>query len=137
MRELVQHLAEVYSIFRKYTMVSKFSFDAVVVFSCIFKVFSLAIAGNYPEAYVVVLEGSTVGVRHCLRESNSLGRTKVAVIMLFSPSVSRMHVEIYAFEGDYWICDLGTTNSMIVNGVCLGQVLYKFSHGDEIVFGDV
>jgi Ca-activated chloride channel family protein len=129
--------AEAYSTFRKHTMVSKRSLDAAAVPSRTSKAFGLATAGNYPEAYVVVLEGPTAGARHRLRESNPLGRTKAAAIMLPSPSVSRMHAEIYALEGDYWICDLGTTNSTIVNGARLGQAPHKLAHGDEIALGDV
>lgn len=129
--------AEAYSTFRKHTMVSKLSFDAASVLSRTSKAFHTATAGNFPEAYVVVLEGPSAGARHRLRESNPLGRTKAAAIVLPSPSVSRMHAEIYALEGDYWICDLGTTNSTVVNGKRLGQAPHKLEPGDEIALGEV
>jgi hypothetical protein len=96
-----------------------------------------AAAGKYPEAYVRVKGGQDAGKRHRLREECVIGRTASADIPIVSDMVSRRHAEIYALEGEFWACDLGSTNVTKVNGKPLGSVPCKLKEGDVVLVGDV
>ena len=94
-------------------------------------------AGDYPEAFLVVLTGPGAGKRHLLAEECVIGRTASADLPIESDSVSRRHAEIYALEGEFWACDLGSTNVTMVNGKPLGSTPMKLRPGDRLQVGDV
>lgn len=94
-------------------------------------------AGNYPEAYVRVKTGQDAGKLHRLKEECVIGRTASADIAIVSDMVSRRHAEIYALDGEFWACDLGSTNVTKVNGKPLGSTPCKLSEGDVVLVGDV
>jgi hypothetical protein len=94
-------------------------------------------AGFVRAAGLIVLGGAWAGHRFALRESNAIGRTVRSDIVLPSPAVSQRHAEIYAVEGEYWICDLGSTNATAVNGRRLSSEPHRLAHGDVIRVGDV
>jgi hypothetical protein len=89
-------------------------------------------AGDYPEAYLVV-----DGARHRLGTECVIGRTATADVPIASDSVSRRHAEVFALEGDYWLCDLGSTNTTLLNGRPLGARPEKLKDGDELVIGTI
>ncbi|HSO40040.1 MAG TPA: FHA domain-containing protein, partial [Labilithrix sp.] len=94
-------------------------------------------AGKYPEAFLVVMNGQAVGQRHLLKEECVIGRTASADLALGSDGVSRRHAEVYALEGEFWACDLGSTNVTKVNGKPLGSAPVKLRSGDVLLVGDV
>lgn len=94
-------------------------------------------AGNYPEAYIRVKNGPDAGKRHLLREECVIGRTASADVSIISNGVSRRHAEIYALEGEFWACDLGSTNVTMVNGEPLASAPRKLQPGDVVLVGDV
>lgn len=94
-------------------------------------------AGNFPEAYILVRNGSEAGKRHRLREECVIGRTASADLPIMSDAISRRHAEIYALEGDFWACDLGSTNVTEVNGVPLASAPRKLEPGDVLLVGNV
>lgn len=94
-------------------------------------------AGDYPEAYVVVKDGTPAGQRHRLKDECILGRSADAHVPIASDSVSRRHAEIYALEGEYWVCDLGSTNTSLVNGEPLLTAPRKLKNGDVLRIGSI
>jgi Ca-activated chloride channel family protein len=94
-------------------------------------------AGKYPEAYVVVVKGPGAGARHRLREECSIGRSASAEIPIVSDSISRRHATIYALEGEFWLTDLGSTNTTEVDGKRLTAKPAKLAPGAIIRVGDV
>ena len=66
-----------------------------------------------------------------------LDRTASADLPIVSDGVSRRHAEIYALEGEFWACDLGSTNVTKVNGTPLGAAPTKLKAGDVVLVGDV
>lgn len=94
-------------------------------------------AGDYPEAYIVVKNGVAAGKRHRLGEDCVIGRTASADLPIVSDQISRRHAEIYALEGEYWACDLGSTNVTKVNGEPLASAPRKLRAGDIVLVGDV
>jgi Ca-activated chloride channel family protein len=92
-------------------------------------------AGNFPEAYLVELRG--VQARHLLGAQCTLGRTSGADIVIMSDRVSRRHADVYALQGEFWVCDLGSTNTTCVNGQRLASAPHKLAHGDVVEVGGV
>ncbi len=131
---------EAYKMFRKSAMVSKLAMHAPPAASsrgvASSKLLEVA-AGNYPEAFIVVMNGQDVGKRHLLKEECVIGRTASADLPILSDGVSRRHAEIYALEGEFWACDLGSTNVTKVNGIPLGSAPAKLKPGDVLLIGDV
>src|SRR5262249_28473255 len=93
------------------------------------------IAGDCPPAWLVAISGAAG--RHRLREECVIGRTHEADIRVVSPSASRRHAEIFANLGEYWIADLGSTNTTTVNGRPLGRAPHKLVPGDVVRVGAV
>lgn len=131
---------EAYAMFRKSAMGSKLAMHAPPAASsrgvASSKLMEHA-AGKFPEAYVVVKNGAEAGKRHRLREECVIGRTASADVPIVSDMVSRRHAEIYALEGEFWACDLGSTNVTKVNGDPLGSAPRKLKTGDVVLVGDV
>lgn len=94
-------------------------------------------AGFVRPAALLVVSGSWTGRRFTLGDSNAIGRTSRADIVLPSPMVSQRHAEVYAVEGEYWVCDLGSTNATFVNGRRLSSEPHRLASGDVIRVGDV
>jgi Ca-activated chloride channel family protein len=92
-------------------------------------------AGNFPEAYLVEIRGA--GTRHLLGASCVLGRTADADIVILSERVSRRHADVYALQGEFWVCDLGSTNTTCVNGQRLASAPHKLANGDVLELGGV
>ncbi len=131
---------EAYAMFRKSAMASKLAMQAPAAASSRGVASSKLIehaAGKFPEAYVVVKNGAEAGKRHRLREECVIGRTASADVAIVSDMVSRRHAEIYALEGEFWACDLGSTNVTKVNGDALRSAPRKLRTGDVVLVGDV
>ncbi len=94
-------------------------------------------AGDLPPAWLVVLEGASIGERFKLEEELIIGRTADAQISIKSGSISRRQAEVFALEGDFWIADLGSTNSTYVNGKALLRAPQKLQQGDVVQVGTV
>jgi len=93
----------------------------------------LRTSGLFPEAYLVEIQGAAI--RHKLGPQCTIGRTTDADIVIPSNQVSRRHADVYALEGDFWICDLGSTNTTNVNGKHLTQSPHKLQNGDVVELG--
>ncbi len=93
----------------------------------------LRTSGLFPETFLLELRGA--GVRHKLGPQCTIGRTSDADIVIHSERVSRRHADVYALEGDFWICDLGSTNTTNVNGMGLTNAPHKLTHGDVVELG--
>jgi Ca-activated chloride channel family protein len=131
---------EAYAMFRKSAMGSKLAMHAPPAASSRGAASSKLMehtAGHFPEAYIVVKNGAEAGKRHRLREECVIGRTASADVPIVSDMVSRRHAEIYALEGEFWACDLGSTNVTKVNGAPLGSAPRKLKAGDVVLVGDV
>ncbi len=131
---------EAYAMFRKSAIASKLAMHAPPAASSRGAASSKLMehtAGNYPEAYVCVKNGVEAGKRHRLKEECVIGRTASADVAIVSDMVSRRHAEIYALEGEFWACDLGSTNVTKVNGLPLGTAPKKLNPGDVLLVGDV
>lgn len=75
-----------------------------------------AVAGEYPAAHLVQLEGEEVGRIVALRAEQTLGRSREVDILLASDRVSRTHAVVIAQRGRFHILDLGSANGTWVNG---------------------
>ncbi|MBL9026716.1 MAG: FHA domain-containing protein [Myxococcales bacterium] len=130
--------AEAYANFRKHTMNGQPpSLLGRSKGGALSRDFGKRTAGLFQQAAVVVVGGPWAGHRFSLGESNAIGRTPSSDIPLPSPLVSHRHAEIYAVEGEYWICDLGSTNLTSVNGRRVANEPCKLTPGDVIRVGDV
>jgi Ca-activated chloride channel family protein len=129
---------EAYGLFRKSALASKLAMQAPMSSrgAASTKLLELS-AGSYPEAFLVIRNGPGVGVRHRLKEECVIGRTATADLALQSDGVSRRHAEVYALEGEFWACDLGSTNVTRLNGAPLGSAPAKLKPGDVLLVGDV
>lgn len=95
-------------------------------------------AGKYPPAWLVVVRGGGgEGQRHKLGDECVIGRSAHADVCVTSEAVSRRHAEVYALEGEFWACDLGSTNPTFVNGRAITRGAVKLAHGDKLTIGDV
>lgn len=88
------------------------------------------VAGSYPKAHLEEIEGPEVGRRFPLGPRQMVGRTQMAEIHIGDASVSRLHTQIIAQHGQFFIVDLGSTNTTEVNGE-------RVSAPRRIVKGDV
>jgi len=94
------------------------------------------VAGSFPKAFLEVTAGPDAGKRFPLSARQMLGRTKAAEIQISDASVSRLHTQIIAQNGQFLIIDLGSTNTTEVNGerVTAPRRLVK---GDVLQIGQV
>lgn len=95
-----------------------------------------SVAGSFPKAYLEIVGGPDSGKRFDLGARQMLGRTKMAEIQISDASVSRLHTQIIAQNGQFFIVDLGSTNTTEVNGerVSAPRRLMK---GDVLQIGQV
>lgn len=131
---------EAYQVFRKQTLVVRADYQTPSMSSLRVgrSVTSLTRdkpAGPIPKAALVMLDGPTPGARFPVGERCTIGRTSAAEIVVASPSVSRRHADVFALEGEHWVCDLGSTNPTLVNGAPLGAAPHKLAPGDVIQVG--
>ncbi len=130
---------EAYAMYRKSAIGSKLAMNAAPASSrgvASSKLIDVA-AGNYPEAYIVIRNGADAGKRHRLGDDCVIGRTASADLPIASHQISRRHAEIYALEGEFWACDLGSTNVTKVNGEPLASAPRRLKPGDVVLVGDV
>jgi len=68
-----------------------------------------------------------------------IGRTSESDIYLDGcPRISRHHAQISYREGGFYICDLGSTNGTILNGIRLERNIFKeIKHNDTIQIGTI
>lgn len=132
---------EGYSVFKKHTMSVRLDQDGARSVRPMqggqSKHYTLTTTGRMKAAYLVVVAGPVPPGPHKLTDNCAIGRTTGADIILPSPQISRRHADVYALEGEYWICDLGSTNATRVNGRPLSTAPHKLVHGDMVLVGDV
>jgi pSer/pThr/pTyr-binding forkhead associated (FHA) protein len=78
-------------------------------------------------------------ITHLIREGEScfIGRSQHSGLSLDSPSVSRMHGKFCHRDGQYYFCDLGSSNgSVIKGGMAEVNQEYLLQPGDVIRVGD-
>lgn len=133
--------AESYSVFKKHTMSSRLDQDGARSVRPKqgeqSRHYTLTTTGRMKEAYLVVVAGPVAKGAHRLTDNCAIGRTTGADIVLGSPQISRRHADVYALESEYWICDLGSTNTTRVNGKALTTAPHKLAQGDLVTIGDV
>jgi Ca-activated chloride channel family protein len=98
---------------------------------------SLASAGAFPKACLLGLNGPAPGMRYPLGMKNVIGRTTQAAIVILSDRVSRQHADVFAQDGRFWLADLGSTNTTLLNGQPVHHERRLLSHGDVINVGGV
>jgi Ca-activated chloride channel family protein len=96
---------------------------------------SRASAGDFPRAVLVAVGGPFAGQHFLLGARNTIGRTPAASVVLAHERVSRMHAEVFAQDGRFWLADLGSTNATLLNGERLELERIPLSHGDVIAIG--
>jgi Ca-activated chloride channel family protein len=89
--------------------------------------------GDLRDAELVVTSGPVRNAVFRLRADNLLGRTPSADVCLPDGSVSRHHARITAAHGDFWVVDLGSSNTTHLNGRAIRQA--KLTDGDELQLG--
>lgn len=133
--------AESYSVFKKHTMSARLDQDGARSVrprqGGHSRNYTLTTTGRMKEAYLVVIAGPVPPGVHKLTDNCAIGRTAGADIVLASPQISRRHADVYALDSEYWICDLGSTNTTRVNRQPLGTAPHKLAHRDVITVGDV
>lgn len=80
-----------------------------------------------------------LNLTYALREGEScfVGRSQNSGLVLESPSVSRLHAKFLHENGQYYFCDLGSSNGSIVKGeVASANQNYLLQPGDVIRLGD-
>lgn len=63
-----------------------------------------------------------------------IGRSRECDVVLGSGAVSRRHARLLFRDGHWVLCDLGSTNGTMVNGVRIGRC--RLHAGDRVIFGD-
>lgn len=80
-----------------------------------------------------------LNLTYILKEGEScfIGRSQNSGLTLDSPSVSRLHAKFLRQHGQYYFCDLGSSNGSIVKGeVAAANQNYLLQSGDVIRLGD-
>jgi len=133
--------AEQYQTFKMSMAARSISKDSGVASSrtagFVSKRMTMMTAGLFPEAYLVVTGGAANGQRFRLGAQNTIGRTGSADIVVPSGQVSRRHADVFALEGEFWIADLGSTNTTCVNGRPLAAKPHLLKNGDRVRVGEV
>ncbi|MCA9264992.1 MAG: FHA domain-containing protein [Planctomycetales bacterium] len=71
-----------------------------------------------------------------LRLPTIIGRSRTATVKVRNSLVSRQHCEIYAYEGELAVRDLGSSNGTLVNGYVIEEPTI-LEPGDELTIGPV
>lgn len=90
------------------------------------------VAGLVPEAYLLLPDGR----RYRLTDTNTIGRTRSADVVVASDQVSRRHADVFAQDGAFYLRDLGSTNVTRVNDAPIGHAARRLADGDRIQIGD-
>ena len=80
-----------------------------------------------------------LNLTHILREGEScfIGRSQNSSLILDSPSVSRLHARVSYHHGQYYFCDLGSSNgSLVKSEKAIVNQDYLLQPGDVIRLGD-
>lgn len=86
------------------------------------------------EATLVVVRGKGAGDEHALDQPKLvLGRGPGVDVAFDDAEMSRQHVAIEFTGGGFRLCDLGSTNGTLVNGILVRA--RELAHGDRIEFG--
>lgn len=91
----------------------------------------LALAGITHDAVFERADGSVVP----LPLDGMIGRSKTCDIVVASSQVSRQHAHVFALQGDFWVSDMGSANSVYINGRRTPEP-YRLRHGDQVMLGD-
>lgn len=91
----------------------------------------LALAGITRDAVFERSDGSVVP----LPLDGMIGRSKTCEIVVNSSQVSRQHAHVFALHGDFWVSDMGSANSVFINGRRTPEP-YRLNHGDQVLLGD-
>jgi len=86
--------------------------------------------------HLTIISGEASGSRHNLEKAPlTIGRSRECQIQLRDPMVSRRHARVYFASGQYWVEDLGSRNSTLVNGqkIANAQALHS---GDRLEIGE-
>jgi Fe-S-cluster-containing hydrogenase component 2/pSer/pThr/pTyr-binding forkhead associated (FHA) protein/CRP-like cAMP-binding protein len=68
----------------------------------------------------------------------TIGRQSGVSLLLEHSSVSRLHAEITCGNGEYLLCDKGSSNGTYINGSqATRDTAYRLQHNDRVRFGDV
>lgn len=87
------------------------------------------------DAYLIVVEGAKAGkVR--LRLPTMIGRGVDADVKVRNSLISRRHCEVYEFEGELAVRDLGSSNGTFVNAERITQPTF-LGPGDELQVGTI
>jgi Ca-activated chloride channel family protein len=92
-------------------------------------------AGSYPRARLRVVGGPRAGAMIALGARNCIGRMAGVEVLLPDDGVSRRHAEIFAADGAFWVTDLGSTNTTLLNGRPVGSRPSRLATGDVVKVG--
>lgn len=80
-----------------------------------------------------------LNLSHVLRSEGScfIGRSQASGLSLDSPSVSRLHGKFFYQDGQYYFCDLGSSNGSLIQGeMAVANREYLLQPGQVIRLGD-
>jgi pSer/pThr/pTyr-binding forkhead associated (FHA) protein len=80
-----------------------------------------------------------INLTHTIRAEGScfIGRSQASGLSLDSPSVSRLHGKFSHHDGQYYFCDLGSSNGSLIQGeVAIANQEYLLQPGQVIRLGD-
>lgn len=80
-----------------------------------------------------------LNLSHVLRSEGScfIGRSQASGLLLDSPSVSRLHGKFFHQDGQYYFCDLGSSNGSLIQGeMAVANREYLLQPGQVIRLGD-
>ena len=75
------------------------------------------------------------GTVHPLRGDNVIGRSKTCEVVIQSSQISRQHASVFALEGDFFVCDLGSSNGVYVDNQRV-EGAHRLVPGASIAIGD-
>lgn len=84
-------------------------------------------------------EVKQINLSHLMRAEGScfIGRSQASGLSLDSPSVSRLHGKFSHHDGQYYFCDLGSSNGSLIQGeIALANQEYLLQAGQVIRLGD-
>ena len=91
----------------------------------------LALAGITRDAVFEWADGTCVP----LPLDGMIGRSKTCDVVVSSSQVSRQHAHVFALHGDFWVSDMGSANTVHINGQRTPEP-YRLNHGDQVLLGD-